>query len=709
MKKKQNIILGTLLILIVTITASFSFLTKIDINPRKLKGDISSHTGSVTITCSDETIAVGESTHCILSGTSTGIISGVIGEVSNNENVRINVTKLNSNFITGENGSSINYSGAAINENVNFTIADIEVTGVSVGTGSISFGTNAVLKDDELNDVSLSSVTSNISVVTPDSNNYLSSLSVSDVNISFDREQTIYNVTVPYNVDSVTISASQESPKAFLSGTGTFGVNVGLNAKVVTVKAQNGNEREYTINITREAPVTEVSPKLSSLVIEGADIGTFESNTYSYTATVANNVSSVKIIPTLLDNRATLTGDTGVKSLSVGTNRFIIKVTTENINNSATYNITIVREKSVDSRSSIDTLSSLNVTDTKISKDFKESKNSYTAAVGYSLDSVSISATPTNSKATIKGTGKFNLKVGVNNFNIIVTAENGSINIYKITITRQAEVKNEKENKVVNTTGVKKDSDSLLKELIINNNRIQLDENTFSYKYTVLYKVETLNIDAKAKSSKSKVKISNDKKLEVGKNLITITVEAEDGSETMYVVTVVRKAEDEKLDDDSTLSSLKLGKYDIDFKPTKYTYDLTIKNEDSLDIQYKASNENSNVIITGNYDLENDSVISLIVTAEDGSTSRYIINIKKNPSILLIALIISLSVVLLAGVILAYYFLIIKKRKSKSIPKQENNIEDNGYVIQDGIILPKEEVIKENDELESFPFNDVNE
>ena len=289
MKKKQNIILGTLLILIVTITASFSFLTKIDINPRKLKGDISSHTGSVTITCSDETIAVGESTHCILSGTSTGIISGVIGEVSNNENVRINVTKLNSNFITGENGSSINYSGAAINENVNFTIADIEVTGVSVGTGSISFGTNAVLKDDELNDVSLSSVTSNITVVTPDSNNYLSSLSVSDVNISFDREQTIYNVTVPY----------QESPKAFLSGTGTFGVNVGLNAKVVTVKAQNGNEREYTINITREAPVTEVSPKLSSLVIEGADIGTFESNTYSYTATVANNVSSVKIIPTL--------------------------------------------------------------------------------------------------------------------------------------------------------------------------------------------------------------------------------------------------------------------------------------------------------------------------------------------------------------------------------------------------------------------------
>ena len=121
------------------------------------------------------------------------------------------------------------------------------------------------------------------------------------------------------------------------------------------------------------------------------------------------------------------------------------------------------------------------------------------------------------------------------------------------------------------------------------------------------------------------------------------------------------------------------------------------------------NNENSNVIITGNYDLENDSVISLIVTAEDGSTSRYIINIKKNPSILLIALIISLSVVLLAGVILAYYFLIIKKRKSKSIPKQENNIEDNGYVIQDGIILPKEEVIKENDELESFPFNDVNE
>lgn len=708
MKKKQNIIIGCLVVLIITIAFSFNSLTSVSFNFNKLRGDVSTHTGSVSINCTDSTIAVGETTHCVLTGNATGIVSGVVGTVTGSK-VNINVTKLNSNFVNGVDGVNINYSGAAIDENVNFTIADIEVTGVETGEGYISFGSDSVLVDEEENTITLSGATANITVVTPDSNNYLSSLSVSDGSISFNRDITTYNFSVPYTVDTITISANAESGKALVSGTGTSGLSVGLNTKVVTVRAQDQSEKNYTLNITREAAPTAVNPRLSSLVVEGANIGTFSSNNYTYSATVSNDVSSIKIIPTLIDNRANLSGDTGVKSLSVGTNRFSIKITTEDVNNSATYNITIVREKKADSRSSVDTLSSLNVTDTKISKDFKESKNSYTAAVGYGIDSVSISATPTNNKATVKGTGKFNLKVGINNFNIIVTAENGSINIYKITITREAESKKESATTRTTTTGTKKENDSLLKELIINKKSIKLDDNTFSYKYSVLYDVEELTIDAKAKSSKAKVKIEKKDKLEVGKNLVTITVQAEDGSETMYVITVTRKDKNEKLSDDSTLSSLKLGKYDIDFKSTKYTYNLTIKNEESLDITYVPSNENSNVIVTGNYDLENDSIISLIVTAEDGTTSKYTINIKKRPSIIYIIFVLVISLIVLAGIYLAYYFLVIKKRNKKVKPVLEEKIEDNGYVVKDGIILPKEEVQKEQDELDSFPFNDVNE
>lgn len=708
MKKKQNIIIGCLVVLIITIAFNFNSLTSVSFNYNKLRGDVSSHTGSVSINCTDSTIAVGETTHCVLTGNATGIVSGVIGTVTGSK-VNINVTKLNSNFINGIDGVNINYSGAAIDENVNFTIADIEVTGVETGEGYVSFGSDSVLVDEEENTISLSGATANITVVTPDNNNYLSSLSVSDGSISFNRDTTTYNFSVPYTVDTITISANAESNKALVSGTGTSGLSVGLNTKVVTVRAQDQSEKEYTLNITREAAPTAVNPRLSSLVVEGANIGTFSSNNYTYSATVSNDVSSIKIIPTLIDNRANLSGDTGVKSLSVGTNRFSIKITTEDVNNSATYNITIVREKENDSRSSVDTLSSLNVTDTKISKDFKENKNSYTAAVGYGIDSVSISATPTNNKATVKGTGKYNLKVGINNFNIIVTAENGSINIYKITITREAESKKESTTTRTTTTGTKKENDSLLKELIINKKSIKLDDNTFSYKYSVLYDVEELTIDAKAKSSKAKVKIEKKDKLEVGKNLVTITVQAEDGSETMYVITVNRKDKNEKLSDDSTLSSLKLGKYNIDFKSTKYTYDLTINNEESLDITYVPSNENSNVIVTGNYDLENDSIISLIVTAEDGTTSKYTINIKKRPSIIYIILVLVISLIVLAGIYLAYYFLIIKKRNKKVKPILEEKIEDNGYVVKDGIILPKEEVQKEQDELDSFPFNDINE
>ncbi len=85
-------------------------------------------------------------------------------------------------------------------------------------------------------------------------NNWLSSLSVSGYSLtpSFSvNETSSYSVTVPSNVANITISATTVNSKASISGTGSKQLSSGSNVFTVSVKAQNGNVRNYTITVNR--------------------------------------------------------------------------------------------------------------------------------------------------------------------------------------------------------------------------------------------------------------------------------------------------------------------------------------------------------------------------------------------------------------------------------------------------------------------------
>lgn len=88
-------------------------------------------------------------------------------------------------------------------------------------------------------------------------NNKLKSLSVSGYAISptFKAATTSYSLTVPGNVSSVTINAVRSSKKASVSGTGAVALAAGSNVKTVTVTAENGAAKVYTLNITRKKAV----------------------------------------------------------------------------------------------------------------------------------------------------------------------------------------------------------------------------------------------------------------------------------------------------------------------------------------------------------------------------------------------------------------------------------------------------------------------
>ncbi len=85
-------------------------------------------------------------------------------------------------------------------------------------------------------------------------NNWLKTLAVEGYAITptFDAsiEQT-YGLIVDASTDSIVVNATTVSKKASVSGTGEVSLNVGSNEIVVSVVAENGDKRDYKLNVIR--------------------------------------------------------------------------------------------------------------------------------------------------------------------------------------------------------------------------------------------------------------------------------------------------------------------------------------------------------------------------------------------------------------------------------------------------------------------------
>ena len=91
-------------------------------------------------------------------------------------------------------------------------------------------------------------------------NNYLSGLAVEGYSIipEFDKEILEYSMEVDYNVEKVNIQVSLEDETATVDGAGEREVEEGKNTFTIKVTAENGNEREYVLNVL----VKELNPTI---------------------------------------------------------------------------------------------------------------------------------------------------------------------------------------------------------------------------------------------------------------------------------------------------------------------------------------------------------------------------------------------------------------------------------------------------------------
>lgn len=170
-------------------------------------------------------------------------------------------------------------------------------------------------------------------------NHWLSSLTVSGCTLtpSFSGGTTEYSIIVGNEISSVTVSATTVNSKASISGTGTVNLSVGTNTVPITVTAQNGDKRTYTITIVRKDSNGNMSG------------GTENTPTISTNYKVDNNqISGITVgtdVQTLLSGITTNGGTVSVyqadgvtaKTGTVGTGD-IVRVT----NGSATINFTVI-------------------------------------------------------------------------------------------------------------------------------------------------------------------------------------------------------------------------------------------------------------------------------------------------------------------------------------------------------------------------------
>ena len=127
-------------------------------------------------------------------------------------------------------------------------------------TGVINFQLEGNVTDEAGNTINLSgNKTVTVKEKAPDSKiNTLSSLKVDGYELSpvFDSEVLEYSVVVPPNTTKINISATKKDSTSTVSGTGEFDVTDGENKFKIDVKAQNGDLRTYTINVS----VTDENP-----------------------------------------------------------------------------------------------------------------------------------------------------------------------------------------------------------------------------------------------------------------------------------------------------------------------------------------------------------------------------------------------------------------------------------------------------------------
>ena len=387
-------------------------------------------------------------------------------------------------------------------------------------------------------------------------NAYVTDIKVDGVSLeSFSEDKFEYEMTVDSSKESIKLAFVYDS-NAYI-GNGSYGdieLKYGLNPFTFKLINKTNEEdfKEYSIKVTR--PDNRSSDNsLKSLTIGNNKVVLTDSNDYE--VFVDGKLTSVELYAELNNDKASFENGYGER---VGTNAIQlnnettaveVKIKAEN-QNVRTYKINI---KKTNYKNTDATLKSLTIEE--IPFDFKSNVLEYDLKVKYNVSKIKIKAIQNDDKASVEYKENESLKVGINNIEIKVIAEDSSSKIYKLNISREEEI-------------------PIVSDIKIKDIDFKFDSKTYSYNIETT--LENLEFDITLSSETATSKILNNENL---KNGSIIKIEATDG-------------------DDKVTYKFKII--------NKNTQDDTDDIEDTEDISTTGTNES-------NFFKENEMIISLII------------------------------------------------------------------------------------------------
>ena len=310
----------------------------------------------------------------------------------------------------------------------------------------------------------------------------------------------LFAMTIKSNAASLSISTSKSSVSPGESFTVTVSVSGG--AGYVSATASNGSGSmgsTFLDNASKSFTCTAGSSGRVTISASGVIA--------DYSTENDEQKSASKTVSIVQPNKSTGGNSNGGSSNGGNTTK------KPNTNNTTKPTETKEEKKSTDS-----TLSSLSVAEGAITPEFNKDVKEYAITVPNEVTKLNITATPTDSKATVSVTEYEELKEGENIITISVTAEDGTTKTdYVIKATRQRK-------------------ELALEKLIIkytnqNGEVVEIPltpefiSNVYEYSIETLeYWVKNLDIEALANIEGATIEISGADSLKEGENVITITV-----------------------------------------------------------------------------------------------------------------------------------------------------------------------------------------
>ena len=543
-------------------------------------------------------------------------------ERSKRVNAYLKDLKINDKTITGFNKSKTIYDLGEVDYNTTALkvegIAEDELATV-LGNGliNLSTGSNTITLTVKAHDTSVSEIYK--ITVKRKLNDDTGIQGITLAGVPAVKDGLNYKVTVPNDVtkaDKTNLIVTVNNPKVETDKKAEYIFNdtelltTSDNEINILVTAEDGSVRAYTLIVTREK--SDVALLSNLTVTNGSFLPSFSSNVFEYEVTVPVDVTEFNVTATKLEPNSKVTSGEGHYNISTSEKQIEVTVVSEDETKSNTYILNIKRTKS-----SINTLSDITISEGTLTPEFNSNITSYTVNVDGNISSIDVSATLTDSRATIiSGTGIHSLNVGDNNIVIRVESESGSILDYNINVIRAK--KNINDLSMIKVDGKEIENFS--------SDTLEYDLGDVNYSKT------KINVEAVLKDVDSSVKGDGEISLKTGDNEIVLTVTAQNGEEKTYKLHVNRIK-----NDNANLSLLSVMGYTLtpDFDKDTLYYETTVEEEKSIltkeEVTAVAEDKNASISKQDNIELSTtvDNIYKVTVTAEDGKTIK-IYTIKVN-------------------------------------------------------------------------------